>query len=449
MNMDEPLIVCTYSDITHEIHSRRKLESLIYQDDLTGIMSRRGFLREARDGNRTHDMALICLDIDHFKSVNDTFGHEVGDEVLRRIGLALDELQDIYTFAARLGGEEFILCCPWTTWKDIYDFVDYLRIAIGNIEVETDNITLKRTASFGYAKLSQEDRLAEVMTWADRALNVAKASGRNKAIAADEAFRQAQNDKGVLITMEEVSEAMERGEICYFLQPICHAETRRVKGFEALIRWVRKDGEVVPPFKFLSQFLAVTRHSRDCELTRRMRTELVQYTRQFPGSYIAFNLSLENLAFEGAGLFYNEFFQMISDEGHTVVIEISEQSIRQRLDMKCVAEELRVLRNHGVRIALDDFGLEASNLDRLITLPIDIVKIDKKLVDNVNEDFKSVAVIQAVVDMAAKLGIDVVAEGIETNIQREALMQIGVHYHQGFHYARALAGRDLHQLLAV
>lgn len=422
-------------DVTETVMAKRDLERLVVEDDLTGLVSRRGFHMQFSDGLRTRDYDLYLLDIDHFKSVNDAYGHEAGDLLLANIADEIRKFLGEAGIACRIGGEEFAILVTATGRVPSARFARNLNRTVAAATISSTAGQLSRTASIGAVRLARDGKLNDVFSWADLALREAKENGRDHIVVVDACFKRRIEEDGKLTTHRDVAVALKKGEISKFVQPILDARAGQICGFEALIRWTRADGTIVPPRKFIDQYQNVIQGEEFADAPRDLNTALLKKLKAHPSAFVSFNTRLEALAFEGAAQALIRNFGVNVAHGRQILLEISEASMHSRLDMKQVAREIDALRREGVRIALDDFGLEASNLNRLTQLPIDVVKIDQSLVQRIVEDLRSRETLRAVAQLAESLAFDLIAEGVETPEQRDVLLEMGINLHQGFLYS--------------
>jgi len=445
-NEDRWLNIIMVIDITEISVARQKLEHLVAHDELTGLYSRRGFNSRFADSKRKQDVDVFLIDVDHFKSVNDAYGHETGDELLRKVAGVLKDKTRTHGCASRIGGEEFAIIRTATQGCPNRKFAEDLARAISETAVTTASGPITRTVSIGVARLTQDMRLEDAMKWADWALREAKEGGRNRIVIADEGFSQKLRDDGKLTTHRDIISALEAGEINKYVQPIWDVTRAEIVGFEALMRWQRASGEVVLPRQFLPQLQNVVLAEEYAHIPSRIRRSLLNTLTACPGTYICFNTRLESLGFQGAAQAILREFEPLCELSHSIVLEIGEQAITDRIDMDQVMVEIAILRARGIRVALDDFGKEGSNLNRLTHLPIDIVKIDKSLIDRIVIDRRSREALRSIARLAEALEFEVIAEGVETEAQRDMLLDLGLHLHQGFLYARPMSAEAANAL---
>ena len=418
------------------------LEIQAKTDPLTGLSNRLGLndqLQIVEGAERDHDHAVYLLDVDFFKSVNDTYSHRVGDDLLIAIGQTLKDVSQENAIVARLGGEEFLVATPWIDVETAKDFGGMLRRAVGETQIQSEGNTVSRTTSVGIAKLSRTDSLDTALSLADLALSEAKARGRNLDILADEAFHAEMEARGAFITETEIEAGLRAHEFKYYVQPIYNTEHKEVEGFETLIRWIKPDGSVIPPDMFLGQFNKVFFKPELQEVRTKMRYDVLDNLRCYPDAYVSWNYELDQfLSDEVTERFITQARDALEKYGTQLVVEISERGINTRIDMAGIERNLQRIRDAGFLIALDDFGTEQSNINRLMRLPIDIIKFDKSLTADCETDERARATIRALSLLATSLNIKVIGEGVETKSQASVLHFARVTRQQGYFHARPM-----------
>ncbi len=214
------------------------------------------------------------------------------------------------------------------------------------------------------------------------------------------------------------------------------------------MRWERDGGQIMAPRQFLPQLQNVLLSAEYASVPQQMCAALLSGLTACPGAFVSFNTRLETLEFPGAALKLLHSFGALTVHHHDIVIEICEDAITERIDMDQAMMEIAILRSHGIRIALDDFGKEASNLNRLPHLPIDIVKIDKSLIDRIGTDRRSREALRSIIHLAEALEFEIIAEGVKTPAQRDMLLSPGLTLHQGFLHARPMPVAEANSLYA-
>ena len=436
--------IITLVDVTDMMRTQHQLQMLVSHDELTGLYSRRGLKEQRGDGTRKKDAGVYIFDLDHFKSVNDSYGHEAGDALLSAIGQTMMRLTETVGCAARLGGEEFAIIRPWQGWDKAKEFGEVLRLALEQTVVVSSGRTISRTASIGIAKLGASEALSDVMRLADDFAREAKLRGRNMVCAGEEEELRALALRGAFITAEEVQLGLEAGEFYYAVQPIWDVEARRIEGFEALIRWQKADGTVLSPLQFVSVFDEVTREPAFAALNTAMRKDVLTKLSDFPDAYVSFNYTLEQLAYVGAAEALMGIYGSAKDfPGRVIMIELSEMALSQRGDFSVLGTELKVLGENGFIIALDDFGVESSNLYRLQELTIHAVKLDKTLIDDLTTSERVRSIVSGIAMIVRSLNMKVIVEGVETTQQAQALMHHHIVTQQGYVHAKPMRPEEV------
>ena len=436
--------VTTIFDLTELVESRAYLYNLVQRDDLTGLYSRRGVKERFSDGKRKKTAGVYIFDLDHFKSVNDSYGHEAGDALLSAMGQTMTRLTETGGCAARLGGEEFAIIRPWQGWDEAKEFGEALRLALEQTVVVNGARPISRTASIGITKLDTSEALSDAMRLADHFAREAKKRGRNMVCAGEEEELRALELRGTFITAEEIQLALEAGEFYYTVQPIWDVEARRIEGFEALIRWQKADGTVLSPLQFVNVFDEVTREPAFAALNTAMRKDVLAKLSDFPEAYVSFNYTLERLSYVGASDELMGVYEVAKDfPGRVIMIELSEMAFSQRGDLDILRVELKTLGENGFVIALDDFGVASSNLNRLQELPIQVVKLDKTLIDDLTTSERVRSIVRGIGSIVRSLNMKVIVEGVETTQQAEVLMDHNLYVHQGYLHAKPMRPEEV------
>lgn len=436
--------IITLVDVTDMMRTQHQLQMLVSHDELTGLYSRRGLKEQRGDGTRKKDAGVYIFDLDHFKSVNDSYGHEAGDALLSAIGQTMMRLTETVGCAARLGGEEFAFIRPWQGWEEAKEFGEALRVALEQTVVVSGGRTISRTASIGIAKLGTSEVLSDAMRLADDFAREAKMRGRNMVCAGEEDALLALTLRGTFITPVEVQLGLEAGEFYYAVQPIWNAEHRHIEGFEALIRWQKADGPALQPSQFVKLFDEVTRDPAFAALNTAMRKDVLAKLADFPDAYVSFNYQLEKLAYAGAAEELVGIYELTKNFADRVImIELSETALSQRANFDVLRAELSILAEYGFIIALDDFGMDSSNLYRLKELPIHVVKFDKGLIDDLETSEATREILKGQALTLRNLEVKAIVEGVETAQQAQLLVQYQLFRQQGYLHARPMRPEEV------
>jgi diguanylate cyclase (GGDEF)-like protein len=411
---------------------------LIYTDALTGLRNRASFNKTAAryDGPETGQWALLLLDVDDLKMVNDTFGHRAGDWLIWNVAQRTTAAAKGMT-VFRLGGDEMAVVIAN---GDKAQAEAIAQAILDEVEApaKCDGHMLVPTVTIGIATRETPGQSSEsVRQNADLALYHAKETRRG-------AFVHHEAELGTAITLRinairTVRSALAEDRILPFYQPVMDLVTRRTIGFEALCRIRRPDGSLIRAAEF--QEATSDAHVAKA-LTARMLQRVAADARAWIASDADFQFVSVNLTpadFHGGGIADQvaKAFDAADVPLSSIVIEVTESVYLGRRD-DLVSREIAALRAQGMRIALDDFGTGYASLSHLLTIPIDIIKIDKSFVEHLEHDRGSAAIINGLARISEKLGIDVVAEGVETEGQSQMLLSLGCHVGQGFHLARPM-----------
>jgi diguanylate cyclase (GGDEF)-like protein len=403
------------------------LETQLMTDALTGIPSRQSFAaqfeRTARPGDH-----ILFVDLDDFKSVNDFYGHVVGDRLLCGIARAMAADMVGRGQVARLAGDEFLVHVS-ACGGNIDGLIQSLTEAIQSVQIEVGELQVSRTGSVGATVVSAGMSLTEAVVAADRALLAAKRRGRNRsAMVLDRDAPLAVRKPSV----EEVRLALQRQEIGYYVQPIVNLRTMQPEGYEALLRWNRPNGEVVGPAHFLETMQSSYNDDTTPPLVAAHQT--AEWAALKQGRFISFNLStvfLEQIAFQGPAWVQSIVGDIPLDK---IVFELVETIVDREEDR--ISEVVADLRASGIRVALDDFGTGRSTLERLQRIPVDIVKIDKHFLHMAERSPRDLEILKHMVDLTRSTAAVCVAEGIETQAHLELVRDLGVELGQGFFLGR-------------
>jgi len=443
--------------IRYAIERKRAEVLLAHQamhDPLTGLPNRTLFLDRleqalARSQRHPSSVAVLFLDLDRFKVINDSLGHETGDRLLMELAHRLSGVLRPGDTVARFGGDEFtILCDDIAGERAAAIIAERIAEAIAlPFALEDDETFL--TASVGIAMSSGAGSRAEgLIRDADAAMYRAKERGKARYEMFDEAMRARAVER--LETENALRGAIERQELRVFYQPIVALEDERIVGMEALARWEHPTRGLIEPAGFVAlaeetgQILElgawVLRAA--CEQAARWRATV-------PGAEslrMSVNLSARQLAQPNLVDIVGGVLDDVGSDPHDLCLEITEGTVVE--DTEGSAAVLAALKRRGVLIAIDDFGTGWASLSLLKRVPADILKVDRSFVTGLGEDPEDTAIVSAVVELANVMGLVAIAEGVETELQIEALRSIGCRYAQGFRFARPQGPADAGDLLS-
>ena len=446
-------VVLTLRDVTERKRLEDQLRHRAFHDSLTSLANRALFNDRVENALRRRErrgsaVSVLLLDLDDFKLVNDTLGHGAGDELLVQLADRLKGCLRPEDTAARLGGDEFAVC----TESDCDGFsptvlVNRILDAI-RTPFQVAGTTVAGRVSIGVSVASEETRTAaDMLREADLALYAAKGAGK-----ATFRFFEPSLHEAVLARLEHraaLEKAIAEGQLCLYYQPIVRLADTRVVGVEALVRWNHPDRGVVGPADFIpvaeesGLILPLGRWVLD-----RACADLARWQRHIPQ---AEGLSM-NVNVSARQLHSSQFVEMVNDclaahgiSPSSLSLEITESVLVQ--DEDGILRSLRTLHDQGITLALDDFGTGYSSLSYLHRFPMGALKIDRSFVVGMDRE-DGVALVDAIVGIARSLGLDLVAEGIETDEQAHQLELLGCQSGQGYLYARPLPASALEDLLA-
>lgn len=406
-------------------------------DDLTGVLNRAGFIDELKvrlTRDRQHQN-IILLDLDRFKAVNDALGHHAGDDLVRKICLAIAGVLPTGAVLGRIGGDEFGIIVEARSGQAIDELCAQIMKVCSQLRVISGH-EVQITASIGIAQQGAMLREIELMRQADLAMYAAKREGKNRWRRYDSALDDASRRR--LAVENGLERALRAGEFHMVYQPIVIAAERRIVGYEALIRWDSPElGPVAP-----SEFIPVAEDTGlILDIGEWTARQALRECRRWDGPYVSINLSARQFLRHNIADRILQYAKDADVPAGRVQIELTETAIID--DVERAAHNLSIMRAAGVRVALDDFGTGYSSLVYLNQFAIDCIKIDKSFVDNVARDHQSAMIVASVSKLAASLGMSVVAEGVETEVQRTVLMAAGCGLLQGFLFGRPQGGRDV------
>jgi diguanylate cyclase (GGDEF)-like protein/PAS domain S-box-containing protein len=454
---DDPNVggtVLNVRDVTERKRFEQQLEHQAFHDSVTSLANRALFRdrvthaldRQARD----HEpISVLFMDLDDFKTINDSLGHAAGDQLLFEVGARLRRCLRAADTAARLGGDEFAILL-----EDSEEGVQAVDVADRIMHMLEEPFTLEGKevfvrASVGIATVEGErgGGVEELLRNADVAMYMAKERGKGRY----QVFEPAMHDTALkrLELKADLQRAIEHQEYQLHYQPVIELGSGRISGVEALIRWFHPVRGLVPPLEFipLAEETGLIVEIGRWVLLEACRTA-VDLQERFPADpplHMAVNLSARQIARPEV---VGEVREILLDTGldpHSLILEITESVMMQ--DMELSIERLGELKGLGVQLAVDDFGTGYSSLNYIRRFPVDILKVDKSFVDGVNDGGEASALTEAVIKLAGILNLRPVAEGIERADQLQRLLELRCDLGQGFYFSKPLPSEDLALLL--
>lgn len=421
-------------------------------DVLTGLKNRSAMYERLNDIIQTREegrsrFALMFVDIDNFRWLNETLGHNYGDEVLSRFGSIIKEQLPNDMSVFRFSGDEFIIIKEFDTdYSEVYSAIDNLHNRFNNpIEIMNDKIYIK--FSIGVSIFPDDDVTPErLLRNAETALHRAKDSGKDRVAFYTNTNRDKSPFSKAAIA-RSLTDALQNGELFLHYQPIVSAATRDIHGFEVLLRWISPEFGVVPP----ADFINVAEESGDivkigtwifesaCRTLKQINETID------PNIIMSINVSPVQLRRDD----YIEHVKQVIDitrvNPKNIQLEITESTLIDFTDSN--SSIINEINDIGISLALDDFGTGYSSLNYLKNFPIKCLKIDKSFIDEINNNQRDYAITDSIIDLVHGLGIQTVAEGIETVGQYNFLAEMKCDYIQGFLMSKPLDERDAIEFL--
>ena len=439
--------VAVFSDISAIKDSEHELRHLAHHDPLTGLPNRLLFTDRATQALASAQLhkrgcALLIIDLDHFVMINDSFGHALGDQVLKAVAERLGAIFDPGITLARLGGDEFAVLaesCP-----QLMQAAALAQRIIEGLKEPFDihGHRLFINASIGISLFPSDAMSAEqLLRNADSALFKAKSGGRDGyALYTEELTAHARQR---VETASDLRRALEQDELRVFYQPVHDLKTCRLIGVEALVRWEHPQRGLVPPAQFIPVAERTGLIARiDAWVMRQACQQMCQW--QQAGvvlSFVAVNVS--SRLFAGREL-YQQVAQILRETGldpACLELEVTESAVME--DPEVALEQMHRLRELGVQLAIDDFGTGYSSLLRLKRLPVQKLKIDQGFVAGLPRDEDDGAIVRVIIALAQSMGMQVQAEGIEQVEQAAFLLDHGTHLGQGYWFGRPVPAAEL------
>ncbi|MCH1924977.1 EAL domain-containing protein [Shewanella sp. C32] len=447
------VFVAVVRDVTERKQAEEQIRQLAYYDPLTELPNRRMLMEQFRQALNGSDHngqygAILMADLDNFKSLNDTFGHGMGDKLLVEVAKRIRAVIGPNDTVSRLGGDEFIVLLgqlgkePQLAQQRAMDIAREMKHRLARpYRLASELNDYSCTVSIGGALFQgTQTSIDTLMTHVDMALYKAKDTGRDAIKFFDASIQQALTQRNVIESALKRAEALQQFHLCY--QPQMDARGKLI-GAEALLRWTKEDGTSVPP----SVFIPV---AEDCGLIESIGawvikaacSQLVQWQMQLlpPNVHIAINVSAKQFTHVN---FVSELLMTLSVTGadpHRLKIELTESAILQ--DIRAAREKILRLKAAGIQFSLDDFGTGYSSLAYLKQLPVDQLKIDQSFVRDIHSDESDAAIVQAILAICESLNIEAIAEGVETREQLQFLLKHGCRRFQGYLLGRPVSAEQ-------
>ncbi|MDG4812782.1 EAL domain-containing protein [Hydrogenovibrio sp. 3SP14C1] len=434
-----------FYEVTERKQAEEAIENLAFYDPLTQLPNRRllqdRLQQEMAVTKRSKRVcALMFIDLDDFKTLNDTLGHDTGDKLLRQVAARLRECVREFDTVARIGGDEFVLILPDLDhdWKDAATHAELVAqkvLRILNKPYLLDSIPYHNTPSIGVKLFSgHQETLEELLKHADLAMYQAKAKGRNTIRFYDTTMQEVVNAKSVMEA--NMRQAITEQQFVLFYQPQINSNGQII-GAEALVRWLHPEQGLIAPNEFIPLaeengfILPIGRWvlQTACE-------QLVKWSRQADTAQMVIAVNVSARQFHQIDL-VEEVESIIRQTGanpQLLKLELTESLLIK--DVEDVVDKMQALKKLGINFSLDDFGTGYSSLSYLKRLPLDQLKIDQTFVRDIIEDSNDAAIARAVIALAESMEFNVIAEGVETAEQHQMLIDMGCRVFQGYLFGR-------------
>jgi diguanylate cyclase (GGDEF)-like protein/PAS domain S-box-containing protein len=456
--LDDPdvgAILLNSRDVTDRRSLEQRLHHQAFHDSLTGLANRALFIDRLdrallRSQRQAASVAVMFLDIDDFKSINDSLGHEAGDRVLTAVGERLSLEIRLGDTLARIGGDEFAIVVDLGVATESAEAIALriLRSFGDRLQIGNERVSIQ--LSIGIALNGPLAESPEVLVRnADLAMYTAKRNGKDRFETFEQAMYNDAAHRYDLVT--DLRQALANEELEVYYQPIIALHDSHVVGAEALVRWNRQGFGMIPAIEFIeiaesTQLIIPLGEwvlGQACVQAQQWRDRRVVDESFF----VSVNLSPRQL---GEDNIVESVFQALRSSrlpANSLVLEITESSIL--LDGEIGLARLNSLKSLGVRLAIDDYGTGYSSLSRLADLPLEIVKIDKSFIDRLTPEGAGRALVQSIIDVTSALGMSCIAEGVELEAQRAALVEMGCDSMQGYLFAKPMPSVEIDLMLRV
>ncbi|MBA6372539.1 MULTISPECIES: EAL domain-containing protein [unclassified Colwellia] len=443
--------ICQFTDITSRKKSEEEVHFHAYHDTLTSLPNRHLLFEKLEHLSELHRetptyFAVLFCDLDRFKSINDSLGHEVGDELLKSVANRLNAKLRDNDIIARSGGDEFIVVVEGEKSLRNLDKICEQILSLFEKPFKTKFGEFKTTISIGVSTFPLDSLdVKELISFADVAMMKVKKSGGNYYSLFD--TKEKELIKRRMELDREIYQAIENKQFEVWYQPQINADNGEVYGIECLLRWIHPEQGIISPALFIpiAEANGAIKELGHFVLKSACRQLRVWRINNLFTGVMAINISLRQ--FDRNDLFA-QVQKVLTEEmipGNAIELEVTESLFSE--DNNHHTAILVALRELGVKIAIDDFGTGYSSLQRLKSLPIDNVKIDKCFVDNIVNCPEDRAIVMALILLSKTFNVSLIAEGIETQEQADKLCELGCSNHQGFLYSKPLSASDFEKWL--
>ena len=439
------------SDITERTKEKERFNQLVSYDSLTNLPNRELFvdrldqaIGQARRKKETG--AVLALDLDHFKRINDTLGHPIGDQLIKAVSVRLLKTLFDSDTVTRISGGTFIILLPRIMKTGHAENVANKLLMAFKSPFLVNEHELFTSCSIGIALFPNDGETSDILIKnADAAMHISKERGKDRFQLYSSAI--ANNSFERLVLENSLRRALERNEFRLYYQPQLDLRTGKSIGVEALIRWQHPDLGFIPPMEFIpiAEETGLIHSIGEWVLKTACEQKKIWDQQGFKYLRVSVNLSARQFHYANLVDMIGDVIKRTGIDAQDLDLELTESTIMEHLEE--TTETLRKLKEMGTHISIDDFGTGYSSLMYLKTFPIDTIKIDKSFVKDMTTDSDDQAITQAIISMAHSLKLDVVAEGVETKEQLELLRSQNCDIIQGYLFSRPVPADDIPSLL--
>lgn len=439
-------------DISERKKSEEKLNKLAYYDPVTDLPNKKHFseyIIKALDKAKANEerIAVLFIDLDRYKKVNDTMGHLIGDKLLKEAADRFKTLTNDSVFTARVGGDEFIFIQSNIKATEEAAELAYKILQLIKTPFELDGIEIHITTSIGISIYPEhgEDAVT-LMKNADMSMYRVKNSGRNNY----EFYNTGMNKEAYeqIVIENSLHHALENDELVLHYQPKFNALTGKLVGMEALVRWKSPKLGLVPPGKFidLAEETGLIVPIGKWVLRNACAQNKLWQDSGYPPMRVAVNLSVRQFEENNLQEVVDEILKETGLNPEYLELEVTETMAMKNMEL--IVKNLRKLKEMGISIALDDFGTGYSSLKYLRNIPVDTLKIDRSFINDINSNSAYGAIIDAIIDIAKKLKLGIIAEGVETEEQSSFLIEKNCYEMQGFLFSKPVVKEEFEIILS-
>lgn len=435
-----------------DCHSRKSRElgltdNAVYTDnnrnEMTGLLRKRAFMKDAEllVNNNAADWCLVSIDIDNFKLFNEWYGHSEGDLLMVQIGATLLEaIERTGGTAGYFGQDDFCIMIPYDM-----EMIGHLYEDIASLIGSRGNSAGFQPA-FGVAKVEKDRKLMDLLDRAFLAAQVAKEGYHSRIRVFDKSMYSHTDEEYRVLT--DFLQALRQHEIVFYLQPQCRASTGKIVGAEALARWVRADGTVVPPDLFIP---VLEKRGLVSDLDLYIWDNVCRWLHDWIESGhtplpVSVNVSVSDIMHTDLPSVFENLVNKYELSRDLIKVEITESSYISNTAL--IIETVRSLREKDFTVLMDDFGSGFSTLNMLRNLSIDVIKLDAQFLNmNKSNEEKSIRILESVTNMTKTIGVPIIVEGVETKEQKDFLVDLGCRYIQGYYFYRPMSTADYEELI--